>query len=217
LKLKVLGLGLLAMMATSAFAAMNASATGGGHFVSDAEHTIIKGLDSGTHRLHLEPDPPDGSQTGCEVATYEGTATSATTTQIDVTPTYEQCRTTPDGTIFPITHNGCTYRFTVSTGGTFGTAHLICPAGNAIEIHHPNCTITVSPTNNQNLSGVHYTTAVGPTGKHEITLDVDVTFQTTYHGGICIFLGTNKFGTLKGSSTVWGENTNQERVNITTT
>jgi hypothetical protein len=227
LKLKILGMGLLAMVATSAFAVMNASAVETGHFSSGTAHTIIKGEESGTnHRLHLTGSGLEG-QIGCSTATYEGTASTAVVKSIEVTPTYSGCTTTnvdppPHVTV---THNGCTYRFKVATGGTNGTADLVCPAGKAIEIHHPNCTITVTdehtvngvttPTN-QTIPGIHYITTSEP--KHALTLGVDVEFDDTYHGGICIFLGTsNKKGFLKGSVTVRGFDTAGNQVDITTT
>ena len=204
LKLKALGLGLLAVLATSAFA-MNASATGGGHFVSESAHTNIVGTESGaTHRLHLTAVGSEGL-IGCSTATYSGTATTATVSQLDITPSYAGCTTTGTATAVTVTPNGCIYRFTTEVGGTNGTAHLICPAGKSLEIHHPNCTITVpgAPLN-QNIPGVHYT-RVTENGKHAITLDVNVSFTTEYHGGICIFLGTHHEGKLNGSVTVIGK------------
>lgn len=215
LKFKALGLGLLAIMATSAFAVMNAGASTGGHFVSEIEKTTIVGTESGNHRLHFTSHASEG-EIGCESASYHGSTSSATVTQLDITPTYANCYTTTSGTKFSVHHNGCTYRFTVATGGTNGTADLNCSGTNAIVITHPNCEITVSPNNNQNLSGIHYT-RVTENGKHAITLDVAVQFQTTYHGGICIFLGTTQVGTLKGSVTVRGENSKGEPVGITAT
>jgi hypothetical protein len=214
MKLKVLGLGLLAVMATSAFAVMNATAETGGHFVNDAPngHATIVGVESGEHRLHLS-GPTEGI-VGCEIATYHGTTTNATETQLDITPTYKNCGTTPNtDESVKVTTNGCKYRFTVGNGGTFGTADLVgCTT--PLEIHHPNCTITVAPQNN--LSSVHYT-RVTESGKHAITLDVNVEFATQYHGGICIFLGTNQKGRLSGSVTVSGRDTENNAVNITAT
>ncbi len=219
LKLKALGLGLLAIVATSAFAVVNAGASTGGHFVSDVAHTTIVGTESGNHRLHFTPDGTN-EQIGCNSASYSGTTVNLTETQIEVTPSYSGCTTTSNGAAVTVTHNECKYRFTVAVGGTNGTADLNCPANKAIEIHHPNCTITVADEDssgpvNQNLPGIHYTTTVET--KHAITLHVNVTFKTQYHGGICIFLGTNQFGELKGSVTVKGTDTAGNQVNITTT
>lgn len=204
LKFKAVGLGLLTAMATSAFV-VNAFATGGGHFVSESADTSIVGFESGaTHRLHLTAVGSEGL-IGCTTATYSGTASAATVSQLDIVPSYSGCTTTSTATAVQVTPNGCSYRFTTAVGGTFGTAHLICPPGKSLEIHHPNCTITVpgAPLN-QNIAGVHYT-RVTENGKHAITLDIAVSFTTEYHGGICIFLGTHHEGKLNGSVTVVGK------------
>jgi len=218
LKLKILGLGVLAVMATSAFAAVNAGARTGGHFIAPP-HTLIVGTESGEHSLHFTPHGKN-ELIGCTSATYSGTAVNETETAIEVEPSYSGCTTTANGAHVTVTPNGCKYRFTVEKGGTKGTADLNCP-GSALEIHHPNCTITVNDVGtggvevNQNLSGIHYTTTLE--SKHALTIDVNVTFNTEYHGGICIFLGTHQLGELNGSVTVKGTNTDGEQVDITTT
>ncbi|HYP56015.1 MAG TPA: hypothetical protein VEQ41_06920, partial [Solirubrobacterales bacterium] len=67
LKLKVLGLGILAVMATSAFAAMNASATTpiNSHFVATPPTDFLKieGTESfpGSHNLTFQRTTPDGT------------------------------------------------------------------------------------------------------------------------------------------------------------
>jgi hypothetical protein len=214
LKLKALGLGVLTMLACSAFAAMNAGANSPGHFVSENHHTIIKGLESGDHRLHLTGDFGDG-QIGCNKAEYHATSTGTTVESITVTPTYSECLTTggTPGSV-TVTHNGCNYTFTMTTGAP-SPVHLSCPTGKAIEIHHPNCTITVAGPQTVN-NAVEYTTDMR-NGKHSITMHVAAKFNSQYHGGICIFLGTSHTGELNGSSTVWGEDTLGNPVGITAT
>jgi hypothetical protein len=227
-KLKILGMGLLAMMATSAFAVMNAGATEPGHFTSSTAHTTITGIESGEHRLHLTGDFGDG-EVGCDKVTATGTTAAETVTSLTITPTYEECYTTPDPSnpntkhFFPVTTDGCTYTFTITKGATFNEVHLVCPPGGAITIHHPNCTITVPPQSVPNA--VDYTTVtedVNPDPeihdtKHAITLDVDAEFNSQYHGGICIFLGTSHKGNLDGSITVKGTDTFGNPVDITAT
>lgn len=218
IKLKALGLGLLAILATSAFAVMNASAEVQGHFVSDEEHTIITGVEEGTHHQHLVGDFGEG-QIGCEVAHYHGTATSKTSTSLTITPTYEKCLTTGTATAVNVTTNGCTYTFTLTTTAPTPehphlVAHLLCPAGKAIEVHHPNCTITIQP---QTVASAGTVTTILDNGKHALTLNTAAKFNDQYHGGICIFLGTNHTGELKGSATVRGFNTEGKQVNITAT
>lgn len=224
LKLKVLGMGLLAVMATSAFAVMNASANGsGGHFVSDVDHTIINAVETGEHKLDFRPHGGAASeQIGCDVDVYTGTTTTKTTESITIQPHYSNCYTTGNGTGVTIDPTGCHFTFTVTketNDQTEQQVHLTCgtPEGpNAVTITHPNCTITVPPQTVNNA--VTYTNKVDPTtGKHFITLDVNATFNTEYHGGICVFLGTSQRGELIGSVTVTGEDTLGNKVNVTAT
>jgi hypothetical protein len=223
LKLKALGLSLMAAVAVSAVGVMNASATTGGHFVSDLVHTNIKGTEGGSHRHHFSETGFAG-EIGCDVATYTATTAAATVTSLTVTPKYEKCYTTPGPwTVendIPVTVNGCTYTFTVAPGApatTEHTVHLLCPEGKKIEIHHPNCTISIHP---QTPTGkITYTTATNAvTGKHEITLDTDVEFTVTRHG-LCQFIKpTTGTGRLLGSATVAGFNPNGgAQVGITST
>jgi hypothetical protein len=222
LKLKALGLGLLAAMAVSAVGVMNASATTGGHFVSDLAKTDIKGTEEGTHRFHFS-ETGDPAEIGCDVATYTGQASATTVTSLTIAPKYETCYTTksePNTHEITVTTNECTFTFTVAPGApatTEQTVHLLCPAGKKIEIHHPNCTISIHP---QTPTGtLTYTTATSAAGKHEITLDADVHFTITRHG-LCQFIKpTSGTGTLEGSATVRGFETSgaKSQVNITST
>jgi len=222
-KLRIFGLGLLALMATGAFAVMNASANGGGgHFTSDAAdgHTHIIGKESGTHVVHFRPHGGGlNERIGCDEDSYTATTLSNTVESLTITPAYGKCYTTnPEKTPVTIDVNGCTYTFTVTKGTVDSTeqeVHLVCPPGKAIEITHPNCNITVDPQSVKNA--VTYTTLF-ENGKHTITLDVNATFKTTFHEKICILLGTeNHFGELIGSVTVEGFNTAGNRLNITAT
>lgn len=219
LKLKALGLGLLAILATSAFAVMNASAEPGGHFVSEVDHTTIVGTESGEkHRLHFteHPSTPESPRIGCSEASYHGTANAATVESLTITPTYGGCTTTGTTTNVTVDVNGCSFTFTVTKGTTESTeqdVHLNCPT-KPIEITHPNCNITVPSQEVQDA--VTYTTTEVE-GKHTITLDVNATFNTQYHEKICVFLGTPQEGTLTGSVTVEGFDTLGNRVGITAT
>lgn len=201
LKLKILGLGLLAVMATSAFAVMNAGAVTGGHFTHDApgsNATIVGTETPGTqHVLHLVAE--DGSQIGCDEEKYHGVMTGNTTQSIKITPEWSKCYTTPEGADIPIHENGCYFEFTSGkTGQSHHTAHFICPT-KPLEITHPNCTITV-PT--QTTQGVTYDT-ITLNQRHAITLNVTTSgVQTQFHGGICIFLGTSHTAQMVGGVTV---------------
>ena len=224
LKLKALGLGLLALIATSAFTVMNASANGSGHFSFGAAHptiTVTEGEeDTGggvidKHKVHLLAHGL-GGEIGCTEPNYTTTFLNATESSLTVAPTYAGCTTT-GGSAVTVTMNGCHYVFTVASGTTDATeqtAHLVCPHGTQVEIHHPNCTIKIHP---QTINtGLTYTRKL-TLNKHYITLDVNIQFNTTYEAGICVFTGTNHTGTLKGAVTVEAFNTNHEKIDLTAT
>ncbi|HYP56553.1 MAG TPA: hypothetical protein VEQ41_09690 [Solirubrobacterales bacterium] len=223
MKLKVLGLGLIAAMAMGSFAVLNASASVSGHFTHDAAggHAIIKGLE-GPGTAHRVKFSTGGTPIECDEARYEGTVSSSTVTTLDVLPIYSKCHTegAAAGSVV-VDVRGCTFRFHSNSGAaphtpaTHATTGLVCPAGvDGILVTHPNCTMRMPP---QALSGVTYTTTV-ENNKHAITLNATVGGITAhYESGICIFLGTKQTGTMNGSATVWAENTAGERVNITAT
>jgi len=230
IKLKILGLGVLAVMATSAFAAVNASAISSGHFTAEPvgeDHVIVKGTESnvsGTHNLSFYETNANGETTGgapikCTHVEYHGTlsgAAATTTTAIQVRPNYKECST---NAVAP--HNvtvdvpaGCgtgVFEFTPRSAG-HATVHVKC----AITITHPNCTIVV-PVQTPTGGGVTYTTTT-ESNKHAITLNSTVTgIHGQFEGGICVFLGTNHVFEMIGSVTVWGENTLGGRVGVTHT
>ena len=211
MKLKALGLGLLAMIAVSGFAAVNATGETGGHFTSDSPNgkTVITGTEKqGTsHTTQLAVEGLSGIH--CEHALYEATAGAATVESLTVTPTYTKCTTSPSGaTNVVVDHNGCNYTFTI--GKKIATVHqtvsIVCPAGKAIVITHPECEITVPP---QTLTGITYNTVVEE-NKHAITLVAEIgvngtpKLTTQFHAGFCVLLGTTHLGSFTGSVTVKG-------------
>lgn len=233
MKLRVLSLGLLAVLATSAFAVVNASAEQSGHFTAEKDHVIITGTESnpGNHNLKFQRTTPQGEATGlpieCTHVKYHGTAqlpkvgepNELTTQSITVTPTYEKCATQGGEWGEVTVHHPATpecetkvFKFTSSISSKKATVHVEC----AITVTHPNCTIKIPK---QTLSGVTYTTATdAASGKHELTVDVTVRSITGhFEGGICIFLGTTHTFDMDGSVTVWGEDTEGKRQHITAT
>lgn len=216
LKLRGLGIALLAGLAVGSFV-LTASAKTGGHFVSDVSHTIVNQSASsgGSHALEFSIHGMEGGFV-CDEAVASGTASTATVTEAVGTLSLNLCRTT-DGTQLAVDENGCQTRITVAPGEPSTTEHtndFICPVGKSFEITHPNCTITIPPQNN--LGGFTYTRIVD-NGKHAITVDVATQFEVQFHGGICIFLGTSKVGTIKGSTIVRALNTEGKQVSVTAT
>jgi hypothetical protein len=221
LKLKALGLGILATLAMSAVAVMNASATSTGNFHSDAAsgNTNIVGSEViGTHQTELSAHGLSGGLV-CDEATYSGTVTGPTTKHITIIPHYTKCHTTDEPAGSTTVHmNGCSFTF---TPGHQGTVHIDCPVGKTIIITHPNCSIHITPqTIGTAAKGVLYTADTDANGKKIITLDANtVQVATKYEAGICVFTGTNHTGTMHGSATVRGFNhvAGGAQVNITHT
>lgn len=206
IKLKALGLGLLAVVATSAFAVTNAGAIVSGHFVTGSEHTFVTGIAAkGTaHNLHFIEGE---SEIGCDEQKYVGTHKGTkTTTELTITPTWNNCYTTPNGAKFDVHENGCHLVFTSRAlpAENDATVHVVCP-GAGITITHENCSITVDSQTigGQIGNGVTYTNQ-GVSPEEWITMDVNVKVASTYHNGLCVFLGTNHTAVMKGSVTVTG-------------
>ncbi len=220
MKLKILGLALLACAATSAFAVTNASGTAAGHFEHNGatNNAVITAHDGSetAHKLHFqrlksnshEPDTSAAAIT-CTTSTYQGKVEAKTVTSIQVFPTYTGCYTTGRPHNSVIVHdNKCSYTFSSQGAREHGTVSIDCDHGKSIEITHENCTIRVpSQTTAGTLTeGIDYT-ATSENGKKTLTADVTVnTITGHYESGICIFLGTNHKFRMEGSVTVSGYN-----------
>ena len=223
IKLKALSLGLLAVLAMAAFAAINASATVRGHFTHDAatDHATILGTENGAPHDLLFNEEGSNVQIVCTHTDYHGTAPAKTVTSLTVTPAYTNCGTVGEATWggVKIHTNGCA--FILSSRSTeHGTVEIECPAGKAIEITQSNCTTTIpaqKPSVTVLTGGVVYhTTTEG--SKHTLTPTVTVKKITGhFHAGLCIFVGTNHTFELTGALTVAGQDTAGEQINITHT
>jgi hypothetical protein len=181
-KFKSLGLVSAAVLAMSA---LGASAASAGEFHSANAPATITGTQSVSHVFTTNA----GAVT-CKSATFSGTQSGKTATEITMTPTYKDC--TAFGFInVPIDTNGCAFRFLSN-----GTTVIECPFGPEIEITVPKCTISIGP---QHLaSGMSYTTT-GSAPNRAITTDTNIS-------GIeydeCGTVRTN--GTYSGSTSLKG-------------
>ncbi len=214
IKLKALGLGILAALAISGVAVMNASAESQatGHFTSEVANPTLKVDDTvEPHRLQLSIEGLTGIV--CDKSSYVVTWTDGGTTTKDITaePNYETCHTTGSAKAVAIKMNGCKYTFTQPNKESAKTEHtvdLTCPANQKVVIEHEGCVIEVHPQNN--LKGVGYTTLqeeVGGKKIHAITLTTNVKFVATIHNFPCnLILPTEKVSELSGSATVTGFN-----------
>lgn len=212
---KVAGIGLLAVVVTSGFAVMNASATVTGHFVHHAidPHAFVTGTENGTHRTKIRSG--GGTWVECDITHYHGTLTTHTVTKVKLRRTSSQCHTeggAPGSVV--VDENECTFDFDSRTTG-HATVTLACPAGVAgIVTTHPNCTMRMPP---QALSGATYG-AVTEGGVQKITLNLTIPNITMhYEGGICVFLGTTHSAEMVGSATLGLFNTAGLPISGTTT
>lgn len=217
IKLKIFGLGVLVMLATSAVAIMNATAATGGHFVSDTTHSIISGTETATHKLEFRKGTNPNEWIACTKTSYVGTTSAATVTEIKVTPSWSECYTTgAPGTKFEIHEGDCYLVLTVSSNPEgHNTVHLHCISSPGITITHPNCTVRIPP---QTVLGPVSYKRIVEDGKHVITAEFTGGGTTTfYEAGICIFLGTHQTGEVGGSITLRADSTGGERTGITAT
>lgn len=222
--LKVLGLGLFAALAMSAFAVLGASANEanhtGGHFGQDSGGTATlhgHGGNAGNpHSVHLKAF---GSTVTC-TETYTGTQTTATATSVTITPHYTLCKSGEENA--SVNMNGCTYTFTVrqtNTATKHSPVHLKCTGTNKAVVTAPGCTITFGE---QLITSAVVYTRITVNGKHAVTADITATGIKYEKHGLCEFL--SPFGTgphtgaeLVGSATLEGKNAAGNPINITAT
>lgn len=232
LKLKALGLGLIAALALSAVAVMNAGATTTGHFTSDSttnNTTTLIGSESTSdfkHKIEFAAAGLPGKPIYCTNATFHGSVTSLTTQSIEITPTYSNCATTnsnnePGGPAVTVDFKKCKYVFTSRTTGD-ATAGLSCPAGEKVTITDPNSGCVLKFGTQHVANAVTYNTDMATTAphtKHALTVQATATgVNYTAHSGLCIFVGTNRTdGTMTGGATVKGVDQVGTLVNITAT
>jgi hypothetical protein len=218
--LKVLGLGLVAMLAMSAMAASSASAS----FSSTDEHTFL--TSSGEDQLFFVT--PGAGQRGFECDSVSLNTTTSTfleadktVEQVTVGPQYSNCVTKePDGLQAHVEMTGCHYLFTDETNAQ-GRApvHVVCEQETE-EIHVKvtslklacstipgtnTANVGTGETHNQNLTGVKYVN----NGNH-IDIEANITGITSTTQGGCQAEGEPTIhhnGVYTGNVTVSGHDT----------
>jgi hypothetical protein len=140
LKIKALGLALLAMTALAAIAASSAQA---GTFDVGTPHGVLIGHSepSQQHQFTLKRTNGETLSLKCATASFEGTTQGESITGATVTPTFEKC--VLFGLATPILMNGCKFR---SEGGepmTFLFAIVGCTAGKQMQIKNAACTLDI--------------------------------------------------------------------------
>jgi hypothetical protein len=219
--LKVLGLGLVAMLAMSAMAASTASAS----FSSTDEHTFLTA--SGADQLFfVTPDTENDRGFECDsVSLNTNTSTileaDKTAEQVTVGQQYSNCVTkNPDGLQAHVEPTGCHYLFTDETNAQErAPVHIVCEQETE-EIHVKvtalklvcstipgtnTANVGTGETHNQNLTGVTYTN----NGNH-IDINANITGITSTTQGGCQEEGEPTIhhnGIYTGNVTVSGHDT----------
>ncbi len=200
LKQRLLGLALLASLATAAFVVVTASANNReGHFTTPGVGVAeIFGTENTTHTVEFSVENW-GKGVICNGTKWEITTSLENENELPFFANFAECRTTggTPGEV-KIKRNGCAlslFAAKETTDATEQTADITCTSG-SIEISHGSCTVTV-PAQTK-LTGITYTKTTFNTTK-AITVDFNVKIAIKLDGSC----GTAKAaGTLTGSMTL---------------
>jgi hypothetical protein len=181
------------------------------HFISDTEHTIVKGTGSSPHDLVIASET-DTFHT-CNHESYEGTFIGKTSQTFQLWAKTSGCSTAGEQP-FTVDDEGCTYTLTSHGASQHGLLTVDCATGKEINVTHKGCEMSIPP---QTQEGVTFTTSTR-NGKHALTVDITIRgIETRYHGGVCVMYGTEHTHEIVGSLVFWGEGTAGEPVNLTHT
>jgi hypothetical protein len=214
--LKVLSIALAAAFAMSAVVASAASAEFKYH--SEIDHTII----TGSQVIETVTTTAFGT-VKCKKATFEGTTTTKTETELTITPDLKECKAF--GVNATVDINGCHYLFTTpttftTTGGTkdlHAEMHLECNTGlgSTIVWTAPGCEVTWPPQT-PTVPTVDLKNE-GAGAKRDILLTWTLTGITYQGHGLCNPSTAHKNdGSISGTITFTGEDTNKSQVGIWT-
>jgi hypothetical protein len=221
-KLRLLGVGVLAVVTVGAVAVVDASATTSGHFTTQSSdhHVVFRGtaIHPGTHTLTIQRTvngTASGSPIKCTHIHYFSTRTGWFVTLFPVIwfkPTYTDCSTegeSPHNVLIDVPGPCGENAYEMTSGGS-GTVHANC----SITLTHPNCRIVLPA---QTLSGVSYS-ATTRNGRAALTANLNLQGITGhFESGFCVFLGTNQTFHMQGSILIWAEDAGGNPVGITHT
>jgi hypothetical protein len=190
--LKTLSLAIAAMLALGAMASAASAAE---EFHSESASTELKGEQPAEFN---DKWTFDAGTVECQNVTYTGTISSATASEVELSPSYSGC-TAAFGASVTIHMNGCDYADTALT-------HVKCPAGKVAEITSPGCTITVPPQNG--INGVVYDNTTGPPKDIDVTVKANNIIYEEHNKGFFPTCANNtkltSNGQYSGSATVRG-------------
>jgi hypothetical protein len=192
-QLKLLGLAVLALIATSAITATGAQA---GLFTAGAYPATVTGSSVGAHILHTEIGNME-----CK-PTFDGVL-EAPAAELTLVPAYATSCEIGMKEVH-VTNNGCDFKLhageTLEEDKVEGTMDIVCPEGKAMDFEitsNPTCHLTIP--GQAGLAGLTYT-------NRTMAKDVDLDFSI---GGIayrldnnCAVVGNFANGTYGGISTL---------------
>jgi hypothetical protein len=219
-KLRNLMLLVGALLALGGLMASAAGAHVPARFTSEQNVTTLRGVhDAGTSNTTFTVT---GTNVTCEIEEFHGLIEPSTTekddnvidtsrTSVTITPTYTECEPSSNSKVtgfghYPASEGAgpyCDYELKANGG-----AGLVCPAGKDVtyDIFGSICVIHVPA---QNIAGtIEFTTGLR-SGKHDLTLDINLSGITTNHTdgfGCPLSSGGESSGaTLVGEATAWGQ------------
>jgi hypothetical protein len=134
----------------------------------------------------------------CSAATFEGTTSTASGTELTLTGRYTAC--TLGGLAAEVRMNGCKYTLTGSAALTASVDIVGCTSGKKIEIIKGNCTITVPEQTG--LAHVTFTSEGTASTMDTLATATFSTINNTQTGSECPDPGlTSSDGTYKGTVT----------------
>lgn len=207
--LKAFSLALGAIFALSAVVASAASA----EFTTGTDSTTLTAKALTNQVFAITGTPGENAEVSCKKISVTGTAPTATT-EITVTPKYEECTISDEHTGInvnaDIETNGCDFLFTTHENEN---VHIVCPEGKSIEVKPTilgtarKCLDVHAQTPTVNV--VTWTNGTNPeTGKMDVTIDSKVEGITWEKTGLCAGETTRNEGNdakYTGSVTVTGE------------
>jgi hypothetical protein len=203
LKQKLLGIALLASLATVTVVVVTASATKGGLFETPGnKKSEVFLVENATHTLEYSLEGVASSGMICNTTVWKGMMEAEAEAALTIVPEkLADCRTTggiPGSVKFK--PNGCAlllYAAKGTTDSTEQTAELSCGVGGQMEIIHGACTITVA--SQQGLTGITYT-KIKFNSKDALTAHFNTKIAIKADG-FCP-AGTGTVGKISGSVTI---------------
>jgi len=195
---------ILALAMVSALSAgLSASASAKQQFHSETEETTITGSTKEKHTFNF-----GATSVVCSSSKFEATLTSKTSSELTMTPTYENCFIEPFEKVpVGVNMNGCDYLVTFREEAPTTQVHLKCPSAAGIHFNVGECEIEIAP---QTLAGYSFQNTGEGMFRDFDMIETEVLFAFTAGGKNC----KGGAGKMSGKTTISGENSKGESMGI---